>query len=48
MVYFSGLHKDVIRKVVDKEVGLLSDMLTEKQVTLELSEASRDWLAAHG
>ncbi|MGB5681950.1 MAG: AAA family ATPase, partial [Polyangiales bacterium] len=48
VVYFSGLQKEVIRKVVDKEVGLLCDMLAEKQVRLELSDAARDWLAEHG
>ena len=48
MVYFSGLRKDVIRKVVDKEVALLGEMLAEKQVRLELSESARDWLAEHG
>ena len=47
-VYFSGLPKDVIRKVVDKEAALLADMLTEKQVQLTLSDAARDWLAEHG
>jgi ATP-dependent Clp protease ATP-binding subunit ClpA len=48
VVYFSGLRKDVIRRVVDKEVDLLREMLAEKKVELELSEAARDWLAAHG
>jgi ATP-dependent Clp protease ATP-binding subunit ClpA len=48
IVYFSGLGKEVIRKVVDKEVDLLRDMLIEKQVRLELSDAARDWLAEHG
>jgi ATP-dependent Clp protease ATP-binding subunit ClpA len=48
VVYFSGLRKEVIRLVVDKEVALLSDMLAEKQVRLELSESARDWLADHG
>ncbi len=47
-VYFSGLPKPVIRKVVDKEVALLGDMLGEKNVALQLSEAARDWLAEHG
>jgi ATP-dependent Clp protease ATP-binding subunit ClpA len=47
-VYFDGLRKDVIRLVVDKEVSLLSDMLADKQVQLELSEAAREWLAKHG
>ncbi len=48
IVYFGGLPIDVIRKVVDKEVGLLREMLSQKQVSLELSEAARDWLAEHG
>jgi ATP-dependent Clp protease ATP-binding subunit ClpA len=48
VVYFSGLRKEIIRLVVDKEVALLRDMLSEKQVQLELSEAARDWLAEHG
>jgi ATP-dependent Clp protease ATP-binding subunit ClpA len=48
VVYFDGLQKEVIRKVVDKEVALLGDMLGDKQVRLELSEAARDWLAEHG
>jgi len=47
-VYFRGLRKEVIRMVVDKEVALLGEMLAEKQVLLELSDAARDWLAEHG
>ena len=47
-MYFSGLRKEVIRKVVDEEVDLLRDMLADKKVALELSEAARDWLAEHG
>jgi ATP-dependent Clp protease ATP-binding subunit ClpA len=48
IVYFRGLHKEVIRKVVDKEVDLLRHMLAEKRVHLNLSDAARDWLAEHG
>ena len=48
VVYFGGLDKKVIRLVVDKEVALLSEMLAEKQVSLELTESARDWLAEHG
>jgi ATP-dependent Clp protease ATP-binding subunit ClpA len=47
-VYFRGLGKEVIRMVVDKEVALLSEMLAEKRVRLELSDGARDWLAEHG
>ncbi|MEM9075296.1 MAG: ATP-dependent Clp protease ATP-binding subunit ClpA, partial [Myxococcota bacterium] len=31
-----------------KEVGLLSEMLQEKQIHIELTDAARDWLAEHG
>ncbi|MEM9067821.1 MAG: ATP-dependent Clp protease ATP-binding subunit ClpA [Myxococcota bacterium] len=48
VVYFGGLDKRVIRKVVDKEVGLLAEMLAPKNVTVTLSDAARDWLAEHG
>jgi ATP-dependent Clp protease ATP-binding subunit ClpA len=48
IVYFGGLGKEVIRRVVDKEVDLLRQMLTEKQVRLELSDTARDWFAEHG
>jgi ATP-dependent Clp protease ATP-binding subunit ClpA len=48
VVYFAGLKKEVIRRVVDKEVALLGDMLADKQVSLQLSDAARDWLAEHG
>jgi ATP-dependent Clp protease ATP-binding subunit ClpA len=47
-VLFSGLSRDVILKVVDKEVGLLQKTLDDKKITLELSAAAREWLADHG
>ena len=47
-VLFSGLPPEVILKVVDKEVGLLQKMLTEKNVKLELTPAARAWLAENG
>jgi ATP-dependent Clp protease ATP-binding subunit ClpA len=47
-VPFGGLTKDVILKVVDKEVGLLQKMLEEKKVTISLSEAAREWMAENG
>ena len=47
-VLFSGLPPEVILKVVDKEVGLLQKMLTEKGVKLELTPAARAWLAENG
>ena len=48
IVYFGGLPTQIIRRVVDKEVDLLREMLAEKNVALELSEKARDWLAEHG
>ncbi len=48
VVFFSGLTEEVIRKVVDKEVALMAELLEPKGVTVELSDAARAWLAAHG
>ena len=48
VVFFGGLSRQVIRKVVDKEVGLLEAMLVEKDVTIQLSDEAREWLADNG
>ncbi|HJK89990.1 MAG TPA: ATP-dependent Clp protease ATP-binding subunit ClpA, partial [Polyangiaceae bacterium LLY-WYZ-15_(1-7)] len=48
VVFFAGLGPEVIRKVVDKEVGLLAELLEEKDVRVELGEGAREWLARHG
>ncbi len=48
IVQFFGLTKEIVLRVVDKEVGLLEKMLDEKKVKLELSAAARDWLAERG
>ncbi|XXF76854.1 ATP-dependent Clp protease ATP-binding subunit ClpA [Myxococcaceae bacterium GXIMD 01537] len=47
-ILFSGLPPEIILKVVDKEVRLLQNLLTEKKVKLELTPAARAWLAEHG
>jgi ATP-dependent Clp protease ATP-binding subunit ClpA len=47
-ISFDALPPDVIRKVVDKLVAELAGQLAEKKVTLELSDAGREWLAEHG
>ena len=45
---FSSLSREVILKVVDKEVAKLAKTLDEKKITVELTEAARNWLAEHG
>jgi len=47
-VLFSGLSREVILKVVDKEVALLQKTLADKKVTLVLSQPAREWLADNG
>ena len=47
-VFFAGLSREVIRMVVDKELGLLEATLREKDVTLEVGDEARDWLAERG
>ncbi|NLY93522.1 MAG: ATP-dependent Clp protease ATP-binding subunit ClpA [Myxococcales bacterium] len=48
IVQFSGLSPEIILQVVDKEIRLLAEMLAEKDVVLEVSDAARRWLAEHG
>ncbi len=47
-ITFGGLSKDVILKVVDKEVGNLQKLLDDKKVTLKLTPAAREWLGTKG
>ena len=47
-ILFEGLSEDVILKVVDKEVGLLSKLLEEKGVTLKVTAPALKWLAKNG
>jgi ATP-dependent Clp protease ATP-binding subunit ClpA len=47
-IAFDALPPEVIRRVVDKLVAELAAQLVEKKVTLDLSDAARDWLAEHG
>ncbi len=48
VVFFRGLRLEVIRKVVDKEIGLLREMLADKQINIELTDEASEWLAQHG
>jgi ATP-dependent Clp protease ATP-binding subunit ClpA len=47
-IAFDPLTFEVIEKVVDKFIGELRAQLAPKNVTLELREAGRAWLARHG
>ncbi len=47
-IVFHGLTRDVILRVVDKELALLQGQLDDKRVRLEVSDAARAWLAEHG
>ncbi|MDQ3031434.1 MAG: ATP-dependent Clp protease ATP-binding subunit ClpA [Myxococcota bacterium] len=47
-VLFGGLSREVILKVVDKEVDLLRGQVAERKLTIELTDAAREWLADKG
>jgi len=47
-VLFDGLSREVILKVVDKEVRLLQEQLEERKVLVQLTDDAREWLADHG
>ncbi len=47
-IAFDPLSIEVTKQVVDKFINELRAQLTDKQVTLELTDAAREWLAAKG
>ena len=48
VITFSALSPDVVSRVVDKFVMELEAQLDDRDVTIELNEAAREWLAAKG
>ena len=48
VISFARLPREVIAKVVDKFVMQLEAQLADRNVTIELSDEARDWLAEHG
>jgi ATP-dependent Clp protease ATP-binding subunit ClpA len=47
-IAFEALSPESVRRVVEKFIGELRDQLADKNVTLELTEAGRAWLAVKG
>jgi ATP-dependent Clp protease ATP-binding subunit ClpA len=47
-ILFHGLSREIILQVVEKELNLLRSQLVDKRVTLDLSDAARNWLGEHG
>ena len=47
-ILFRGLSREIILRVVDKEVRLLSAQLTERRVAITVTDAAREWLAEKG
>jgi ATP-dependent Clp protease ATP-binding subunit ClpA len=47
-IAFGALSPESVRRVVEKFIGELRDQLADKNVTLELTEAGRVWLAEKG
>lgn len=48
IVRFAALDKKVISKIVDKELLEVERQLLEKQVTLNVNQDARQWIAEHG
>ena len=47
-IAFTSLTPDIVLRVVDKFVMQLEEQLADRQVSIELSEAARNWLAGKG
>lgn len=48
LVKFGALPEEVVTRIVDKFVGTLAEQVAERDVTIELTEAARGWLADRG
>ena len=48
VVRFDQLWPETIKQIVDKQIDELRTALSSKRVTLELTDAARDWLAERG
>jgi ATP-dependent Clp protease ATP-binding subunit ClpA len=48
IIPFSALGRDVVLKVVDKFIMQLEEQLGDRDVTIELTQAAREWLADKG
>jgi ATP-dependent Clp protease ATP-binding subunit ClpA len=48
IISFNKLGSDIILKIVDKEISEFSELLSEKNVTLEVTSVCRRWIAEHG
>ncbi len=48
IVRFDTLSTETIKQIVDKQINELRTALSPKGVSLELSDAARNWLAEHG
>jgi ATP-dependent Clp protease ATP-binding subunit ClpA len=48
VISFSGLSQEIVARVVDKFVMQLEAQLADRNVTIELSSAAREWLSERG
>ena len=48
IIVFHRLRKESLLAVVEKMLGELRGRLAERELTLELTDAARDWLVEHG
>ncbi|MCX7807662.1 MAG: ATP-dependent Clp protease ATP-binding subunit ClpA [Deltaproteobacteria bacterium] len=48
IIFFSGLSREVIYKIVEKEIRLLGEQLGERKVQVEITDAAKEWLAQRG
>jgi ATP-dependent Clp protease ATP-binding subunit ClpB len=48
VILFKPLTRNEIRKIVDIQINRVQNMLREKEITLEVSNEAKDWLAQLG
>jgi len=48
VIYFNPLPNETIRKIVDKFISEMERQLSDREISFELSDEARDWLAEKG
>jgi ATP-dependent Clp protease ATP-binding subunit ClpC len=48
IIVFNRLTRDMLRRIVDLQIGYVQARAAEHDVTIVLDDAARDWLAEHG
>jgi len=47
-IFFETLNQDIVRRIVDIQLNQIQERLKDKEITIGLSDAAKDWIASDG